>query len=192
MAINYRPLEWSTSYTSFITSPMGFNYYHYDARGNVIVTVPHVLNAGSLIFIAQGKTWSVGSDNPNFALLIRLIQEGIMDEDRLVSLTSTKQLVLQVGGDRLKVENGTLLLDGVAMPNAWYRILFDKPDLAHVLLIRKGDSVRIEGDEDAPDGTYAVSDLDDTDPDQRVYIEGDTFFGFPKTSSIKEIIHAPS
>jgi hypothetical protein len=58
-----------------------------------------------------------------------------------------------------------------------------------VLLVNPGDRVRVEGDEDAPDGIYVVGDIDNNDTDKRVMVESDEgYLGFVSNASIKDIL----
>lgn len=82
-------------------------------------------------------------------------------------------------------------LEGVELPKPWQSALAQYPQSARVLLVSPGDRVRVEGDEDAPDGIYVVGECDDGDVEKRVYVESEEdYFGFVANTSIKEIISA--
>ena len=82
-----------------------------------------------------------------------------------------------------------LFLDGEQPPPAWQLKAAAEPAAMRVLIVNPGDRVRVEGDEDAPDGEYTVGDFDRDDLDKTVMIESDEgFLGFVANTSIKEII----
>jgi hypothetical protein len=82
-----------------------------------------------------------------------------------------------------------LFLDGEQLPPAWQLKAAAEPAAMRVLIVNPGDRVRVEGDEDAPDGEYTVGDFDRDDLDKTVMIESDEgFLGFVANTSIKEII----
>jgi hypothetical protein len=58
-----------------------------------------------------------------------------------------------------------------------------------VLIVNPGDRVRVQGDEDAPDGIYTVGEVDNNDVNKRVYVESEEdYFGFVANTAIVEII----
>jgi hypothetical protein len=82
-----------------------------------------------------------------------------------------------------------LIFNGETLSNEWREKAAAAPDAMKVLLVNPGDRVRVEGDEDAPDGIYVVGEVDNADVDKRVYVESDEdYFGFIANTSIKEII----
>ena len=69
--------------------------------------------------------------------------------------------------------------------------MVSQPVSLKVLIVNTGDKVRVQGDDDAPDGIYIVGDLDDTDINKRVMVEdeqGEGYFGYVANTSIKEIM----
>jgi hypothetical protein len=82
-----------------------------------------------------------------------------------------------------------LIFKGEKLSNEWREKAAAAPDAMKVLLVNPGDKVRVQSDEDAPDGIYIVGEVDNKDVDKRVYVESDEdYFGFVANTSIKEII----
>lgn len=159
--------------------------------GKTMATVPHMISSGGISFMARGRMWSVAPDNPNYPVLKNLIESGCMDEPQLIGLTSVYEAIITRGEGRLALVTEGLTLDGEVLPHAWFSVLATQSDLLPVLLARVGDRVTVAGDEDAPDGVYEVSGVDNADPNNRIYLETEEgFFGYVKSSSIKGVEHA--
>jgi hypothetical protein len=157
-----------------------------------MASVPHMIGSGGVTFMARGRTWSVAPDNPNYETLTNLITSGCMDESRLIGMTSTYEAIITQGAGRLALVEGGLALDGELLPMAWFTALARQADLVPVLLARVGDKVTVQGDEDAPDGVYAVAGVDNADPTSRIYLETEEgFFGYVKSNAIKGVDHEP-
>jgi hypothetical protein len=117
------------------------------------------------------------------------LTDGSDDEEELVRLTDVRVAVDHVTEGRAVLSEEGLFLDGEQLPPAWYAKASAEPEQMKVLIVSPGDRVRIEGDEDAPDGGYTVGDFDRDDLDKTVMIESDEgFLGFVANTSIKEII----
>jgi hypothetical protein len=143
----------------------------------------------SVIFVARGQPWSLASDHPNFGKVRELLVGGCQDEDRLIKLVDVRVAVSEASDGRVSISEDALTVDGEALPEAWRQKALREPDATRVLIVKPGDRVRVEGDEDAPDGEYTVGDVDNGDIDKRIYVESeDDYFGFVANTSIKEIL----
>lgn len=151
--------------------------------------IPNVINDASILFIANGRPWTLSADHPKFEDVKALLVSGTDDADTLIQLTDVRVAVDAATGGQAVLTDEALYLNGEEMPRAWYHQATSQPDSMKVLLVGTGDIVRVEGDEDAPDGIYKVGEVDNDDVQKRVYVESDEdYFGFVANASIKEII----
>jgi hypothetical protein len=151
--------------------------------------IASVITDTSIFFIAKGRPWTLAADHPAFARVKARLTEGSNDEDEIVRLTDVRVAVTDATQGRAVLSEDGLFLDGEQMPPAWHAKATATPDAMRVLIVNPGDRVRIEGDEDAPDGEYTVGDIDNEDVDKRVMVESeDGYLGFVANTSIKEIL----
>jgi hypothetical protein len=151
--------------------------------------IASVITDTSIFFIAKGRSWTLAADHPAFAQVKARLGEGCNDEDEIVRLTDVRVAVTDATQGRAVLSEDGLFLDGEQLPPAWHVKAAAEPAAMRVLIVNPGDRVRVEGDEDAPDGEYTVGDFDRDDLDKTVMIESDDgFLGFVANSSIKEII----
>jgi hypothetical protein len=151
--------------------------------------IPHITNAGSITFFAYGVPYVIAHDHPNFATVRELLASGSDDEDLAVRLADVTVAVKEATDGRGELTEEGLIIDGTMMPAAWNRVAVETPEETRVLLVSVGDLVRVEGDEDAPDGVYTVGDVDNDDTSKRVMVESDEgFFGFVANAAIKEVV----
>jgi hypothetical protein len=151
--------------------------------------ISSVVSNNSIFFIARGKPWTLAVDHPAFEKVKALLAAGSEDEDEIIRLTDVRVAVNDATGGRAVLSEDALLLDGEQLPPAWHAKATAQPDAMRVLIVSPGDRVRVEGDDDAPDGEYTVGDVDNDDTDKRVMVESeDGYLGFVANTSIKEII----
>jgi len=154
--------------------------------------IPRVITDTSIMFIARGQPWTLAADHGNFETVKALLLEGIDDEDRLIHLTDVTMAVADVTEGRVTLTEDGVTLDGQQLSQDWMKLAVEKPDAMKVLVVRKGDRVRVHGDRDAPDGIYIVGEVDNDDAEKRIYVEdeaGEDFFGYVDNTSIKEILN---
>ncbi|MEH2517396.1 hypothetical protein V1279_002969 [Bradyrhizobium sp. AZCC 1610] len=151
--------------------------------------IPAVITDTSITFFAKGRPWNLSADHPKFSDIKQLLTSGSDDADRAIQLTDVRVAVdAATAGQAALTEEG-LFLNGKQMPSIWRDKAVAAPDSMKVLLVYPGDRVRVEGDEDAPDGIYTVGEVDNNDADKRVYVESEEdYFGFVANTSIKEIV----
>jgi hypothetical protein len=129
------------------------------------------------------------ADHPSFSQVKTRLIDGCDDEDEIVHLADVRVAVNDATEGRAVLSEDGLFLDGEQLPPAWQLKAAAEPAAMRVLIVNPGDRVRVEGDEDAPDGEYTVGDFDRDDLDKTVMIESDEgFLGFVANTSIKEII----
>jgi hypothetical protein len=151
--------------------------------------IASVITGTSIFFIAKSRPWTLAADHPSFGLVKARLSDGCTDEDELVRLADVRVAVNDATEGRAVLSEDGLFLDGQQLPPAWHVKATETPAAMKVLLVSLGDRVRVEGDEDAPDGIYTVGEVDNNDADKRVYVESDEdYFGFVANTSIKEII----
>jgi hypothetical protein len=151
--------------------------------------IPRIITDTAITFVAKGQAWVMAVDHPAFEEVKRLLIEGTEDADQLVRLSDVRVAVNDVTQGQAILSEDGLFLNGVQLPEEWATKAAQQPEATRVLLVSPGDTVRVEGDEDAPDGIYTVGEVDDSDVNKRVYLESeDDFFGFVDNTSIKEII----
>lgn len=151
--------------------------------------IANVITDTSIFFIAKGRPWTLAVDHPAFADVKARLTEGCDNEDELVRLTDVRVAVDHATEGRAVLSEDGLFLDGEQLPPAWYKKASAEPDEMKILIVSPGDQVRVEGDEDAPDGEYTVGDVDNDDIEKRVMVESeDGYLGFVANASIKEII----
>jgi hypothetical protein len=151
--------------------------------------IASVVTATSIFFIAKGRPWTLAADHPSFGLVKSRLSEGCGDEDELVRLADIRVAVNDATEGRAVLSEDGLFLDGEQLPSAWQIKAAAEPSAMKVLIVSPGDRVRIEGDEDAPDGDYTVGDVDNDDVNKRVMVESDEgYLGFVANASIKQII----
>lgn len=151
--------------------------------------IASVITDTSIFFIAKSRPWTLAADHPSFGQLKARLSDGCTDEDELVRLADVRVAVNDATEGRAVLSEDGLFLDGEQLPSAWQVKAAAEPGAMRVLIVGPGDWVRIEGDEDAPDGEYTVGDVDNDDVNKRVMVESDDgFFGFVANASIKEII----
>jgi hypothetical protein len=151
--------------------------------------IASVITDTSIFFIAKGRPWTLAADHPAFSQVKARLTDGCDDEDEIVRLTDVRVAVNDATEGRAILSEDALFLDGEQLPPAWHAKATSEPGAMRVLIVIPGDRVRVEGDEDAPDGEYTVGDVDNDDADKRVMVESDDgFLGFVANSSIKEII----
>lgn len=151
--------------------------------------IPCVITDASIMFVARGRPWTLAADHPHFATIREMLEAEGTGEDDLVRLADVTVAVSDATQGHVQLTEAGVFVDGEAMPAAWMDKAIACPTELGVLLVHPGDRVRVEGDEDAPDGTYTVGDVDNTDTAKRVYVESeDDYFGFVANHSIKEIV----
>lgn len=151
--------------------------------------IPRIITDHSITFIAKGRPWTLSYDHPSFQNILTLLGRDDTEEDEVIRLTDVRIAVKDsTDGHAVLTEDG-LYLDGEQLPTKWAEKALADPDSMRVLLVSPGDIVRVEGDEDAPDGLYEVGDIDNDDVEKRVMLTSDEdYFGFVANTSIKEII----
>ncbi len=151
--------------------------------------IPRIITDTSITFIAQGRPWVLAVDHPAFEKIKGLLSENFEDEAELIRIADVRIAVDNATEGRAVLTEDGLFFEGEKMSQGWAAAAAAQPASMKVLLVKTGDRVRIEGDEDAPDGVYTVGELDDADTNKRVYVESDEdYFGFVANTSIKEII----
>ena len=151
--------------------------------------IASVITDTSIFFIAKGRPWTLAVDHPSFSQVKAKLNDGHDDEDDLVRLADVRVAVNDATEGRAVLSEDGLFLDGEQLPLAWQVKAAAEPSAMKVLIVSPGDRVRIEGDEDAPDGEYTVGDIDNDDVNKRVMVESDEgYLGFVANASIKEII----
>lgn len=152
--------------------------------------IPRIITDCSITFFARGKRFLLAGDHPNFETVKQLLTSGHEDEDQLVRLTDVRIAVSDATNGAAELVDGDLVLNGEKMCHDWFLKAVASPSETKILLIKPGDTVLVEGDEEAPDGEYTVGDVDDDDVDKRIFIESeDGFLGFVPNASIKSIVH---
>jgi hypothetical protein len=153
--------------------------------------IASVITDISIFFIARGRPWTLAADHSHFEQVKSRLSEGCEDEDELVRLADVRVAVTDATEGRAILSEDGLFLDGEQLPQAWEAKAASEPQTMRVLIVNPGDRVRVEGDEDAPDGIYTVGDVDNDDVDKRVMVESeDGFLGFVANNSIKEILES--
>ncbi|MGX9944945.1 hypothetical protein ACTG4Q_21005 [Bradyrhizobium denitrificans] len=151
--------------------------------------IASVITDTSIFFIARGRPWTLAVDHPSFEQLKARLADGCEDEHELVRLADIRVAVNDATDGRAVLSEDGLFLDGEQLPPVWEEMAAAQPEATKVLIVSPGDQVRIEGDEDAPDGIYTVGDVDNDDVEKRVMVESeDGYLGFVANASIKEII----
>lgn len=151
--------------------------------------IPHVISGSSITFVVPGNVFNVPGDHPNFDAIKDLLLSGSDDAGQLSRLADVRVAVEDATDGRARLTEEGLYLDGEQLPAAWSDKAHAAPQELRVLVVSPGDRVRVEGDEDAPDGIYTVGDVDNSDAEKRVYVESDEdYFGFVANASIKEIL----
>jgi hypothetical protein len=151
--------------------------------------IASVITDTSIFFIAKGRPWTLAADHPAFGQVKARLTEGCNDEDEVIRLTDVRVAVNDATEGRAVLSEDGLFLDGEQLPPAWQVKAASAPADMRVLIVSPGDRVRVEGDEDAPDGIYTVGDVDNDDVEKRVMVESDEgYLGFVANASIKEIL----
>lgn len=153
--------------------------------------IPHIITDTSITFIARARPWVLASDHPHFTDVRDLLRSNTDNAEELVRLSDVRENVAGVTEGRAMLSEEGVFLDGEKIDDAWAAKAAADPDSLKVLVVVAGDKVRIEGDEDAPDGIYIVGAVDNEDVDKRIYVEdeaGIDFFGYVPNESIKAII----
>jgi hypothetical protein len=151
--------------------------------------IPRIITDTNITFFARGAVWTVNDDDLAFDAILDMLNNGCEDEEALIARLDPWSEVKRLGGGRMEVVANRLFRDGMRLPHSWTYRLRQHPELAVSLLARVDDTVRVEGDEDCPDGLYTVVGVDDHDTERRVYLETeDGFFGFVANTSIKEVV----
>lgn len=151
--------------------------------------IASVVTDTSIFFIARGRPWTLAADHPAFKDVKERLAAGSVDEDELVRMTDVRVAVTDATEGRAVLSEDGLFLDGEQLAPAWQAKATEQPAAMRVLIVNPGDRVRVEGDEDAPDGEYTVGDVDNDDVDKRVMVESEEgFLGFVANTSIKEIL----
>jgi hypothetical protein len=150
--------------------------------------IPAVITDTSIMFFARGRPWTLAEDHPKFGEVKVLLRSGTDDADRVVMLCDVRVAVEVATGGQAVLTEEALLLNGRAMSQQWREKATAAPDSMKVLLVHQGDEVRVEGDDDAPDGIYEVGEIDENDINRRVMVTSDLdYFGYVANTSIKEI-----
>ncbi|ARQ95239.1 hypothetical protein [Bradyrhizobium phage BDU-MI-1] len=151
--------------------------------------IASVVTDTSIFFIAKGRPWTLAADHPAFSDVKQRLAAGSTDEDELVRMADVRVAVNDATAGRAVLSEDGLFLDGEQLPPAWQAKAAEQPSAMRVLIVNPGDRVRVEGDEDAPDGEYTVGDVDNDDVDKRVMVESEEgYLGFVANASIKEIL----
>jgi hypothetical protein len=148
-----------------------------------------VISDTSIFFVARGRPWTLAADHPAFSAVKERLTAGCDDEDEIVRLTDVRVAVNDATDGRAVLSEEGLYLDGEQLAHAWAIKATEQPDAMKVLVANPGDRVRIEGDDEAPDGIYTVGDVDNDDVNKRVFVDSEEgFLGFVSNTSIKEIL----
>ena len=151
--------------------------------------IPSIITDTSITFIAKGRPWVLAGDHPKFSEIKTLLQSGSDNADQLVQLADVRVAVEAATQGAAVLSDEGLFLNGEKLSEEWEQKAQAAPDSMKVLIVSPGDRVRVQGDEDAPDGIYTVGEVDNNDVNKRVYVESDEdYFGFVSNLSIKEII----
>jgi hypothetical protein len=151
--------------------------------------IASVITDTSIFFIAKGRPWTLAVDHPAFSQVKERLASGCDNEDEIVRLTDVRVAVNDATEGRAILSEDGLFLDGEQLSTEWHDKAAATPDAMRVLVVNPGDKVRVEGDEDAPDGIYVVGDSDREDTNKTIMVESEEgFFGFVANASIKEII----
>lgn len=152
--------------------------------------IPFTISGRSVSFFA-GCFFTVFEDHPYYDKIMEMLRSGVDDADELAKIADVQYAVEQATAGHVKVTEGELVVDGEVMPAVWHDAAIANPESTRFLLIKPGQQIRVEGDEEAPDGVYTVSAVDNEDVAKRIYIETDEgFFGFVANDAIKEVINA--
>ena len=150
--------------------------------------IPHTISDRSLTFFA-GRFYTVGDEHPHFSTILERLRSGVSEGAELARLADVRVAVSDATDGRVEITEDEIIVEGQSMGEAWHAKAMTDPESTRVLLVKAGDRVRVEGDEDAPDGVYTVGDVDNADVEKRVYVESDEdYFGFVANTSIKEIV----
>ncbi|MEY9575813.1 hypothetical protein ABIE88_003389 [Bradyrhizobium diazoefficiens] len=151
--------------------------------------IPSIITDTSITFIAQGRPWALAFDHPKFSDIKSLLQSGTDDAVQLVRLADVRVAVDAATEGAAVLSDDGLFLNGEKLSEEWELKAMAAPDSMKVLIVSPGDRVRVQGDEDAPDGIYTVGEVDNNDANKRVYVESDEdYFGFVANTSIVEIL----
>lgn len=154
--------------------------------------IPSVITDTSITFIARGRPWTLAADHTHFDKVKELLTAGSDDADEIVRLADVRVAVEEASQGAAVLTDEGLYLHGEQLSQDWLYKACAEPETAKVLAVSPGDRVRVQGDEDAPDGIYTVADVDNSDVAKRVYVEpvdnDEDYFGFVANTSIVEII----
>ncbi|MCA1379474.1 hypothetical protein I6F34_01395 [Bradyrhizobium sp. BRP05] len=151
--------------------------------------IPSIITDTSITFIAQGRPWVLAADHPKFGDIKELLKSGTDNADQLVRLADVRVAVEAATEGAAVLSDDGLFLNGERLSQEWEAKAVAAPDSMKVLIVNPGDRVRVQGDEDAPDGVYTVGEVDNNDVNKRVYVESDEdYFGFVANTSIVEIL----
>jgi hypothetical protein len=151
--------------------------------------ITSVISSNSIMFFARGRPWHLAADHPSFAEVKAMLSSGSADEDKIVRLVDVRVAVSDATEGKARLTEEGLFFEGEKLSDGWQGAAFANPGALKALIISPGQRIRVEGDEDCPDGIYTVTDVDDTDFSKRIYIETEEdFLGYISNTSIKEII----
>jgi hypothetical protein len=155
--------------------------------------IPNIITDTSITFIARGLPRILAMDHPKFTEIKEMLTSGSDDVDTILALSDPRVAVEQNTDGVVTLNEEGMFLGDEKLPETWEQRAVASPASLKILTANAGDRVRIEGDEDAPDGIYTIGDVDNQDCDKRVYVESDEdYFGFVANTSIKEIIKEAS
>ena len=151
--------------------------------------IPSIIADTSITFIAKGRPWVLAADHPKFGDIKELLRSGTDDAERLCQLADVRVAIDAATEGAAVLSDDGLFLHGEKLSEEWEAKAVTAPDSMKVLIVSPGDRVRVQGDEDAPDGIYTVGEVDNNDVNKRVYVESDEdYFGFVANTSIVEIL----
>jgi hypothetical protein len=153
--------------------------------------IPHIVTDTSITFFARNQPWFLAQDHPSFGEVKNLLLEGTDDGEALVRKTDVRELVDGLTEGRACLSENGIVFDGLELDETWSAQVQANPGIVKVLVVKEGDRVRIEDDEDAEDGIYIVGAVDAGDSLMRIFVEDEAkvgFFGYVSNASIKEIL----
>jgi hypothetical protein len=151
--------------------------------------IPNIITDTSITFIARGLPRVLTMDHPKFTEIKEMLTSGSDDVETILALSDPRVAVEQNTDGAVTLNEEGMFLGDEKLPETWEQRAVMSPASLKILTANAGDRVRVEGDDDAPDGIYTIGEVDNQDCDKRVYVESDVdYFGFVANTSIKEIL----
>lgn len=157
--------------------------------------IPCAINDTGLVFFLRGRPHAVASDHPRYAAILEAVRDPATTPERIGDILDRAGAIVRRASGQIRAEGGYLYLRDSTEPlgSHWEAALLEDGNdtLLDILLARPGDRIRVVGDEDCPDGTYRVEDLDLQDANATLYVEDpEGYLGYVQNTSIQEVIHA--